>query len=186
MKRRNCLRGLVGLLAGLVLPTAAFAMQTLRNPPQYLSTDAARVHDTCPGHNILSRFTCSAKEPPGFACFDVYLVEGDPVADERYRLLDQTLDVKNVTAEPVCPFSNEMNCENFLYALNYNLSFTFYIDNFPSSAYPQCADTYTCTRISCLRALAPQANGSPQAQKLSCVFKKNQLYFLGAEVSCQK
>ena len=101
MKRRNCLRGLVGLLAGLVLPTAAFAMQTLRNPPQYLSTDAARVHDTCPGHNILSRFTCSAKEPPGFSCFDVYLVEGDPVADEHYRLLDQTLDVKNVTAEPV-------------------------------------------------------------------------------------
>ena len=159
--------------------------QTVRQEPQYLSTDPALVEDTCPGNNILQRFSCTKNQRPGFSCFDVYIVQGDPIDAERYTLLDQTLTVEQSSAEPRCTFDDDMTCENFLSALNFNLDFSWFIANFPSSSFPQCGKTYSCTRIACLRPLPPAEDGSPRAQKLSCVFKKNHSFFLGTELSCQ-
>lgn len=159
--------------------------QTVREAPQYLSTDGAAVEDTCPGNDIFNQFFCSSKEKPGFKCFDVYRVQGDPIDTERYTLLAQTLTTENSSAEPACTFEGELTCDNFLKALHYNLSFSWFIDNFPSSSFPECGKTYSCTRISCLKGLPPSANGSPQSAKLTCVFKKNQIYFLGTPLTCQ-
>lgn len=155
-------------------------------PAQYLSTDENAVEDTCPGADVINQFSCTKQEPAGFTCFDVYRVQGDPVDSERYTLLDQTLTEEPKTAEPKCTFEGELTCDNFLKSLKYNLDFSWFIDNFPSSSFPECGKTYTCTRIACLRPLPdnPQTGG-PQAQKLTCVFKKNQIYFLGTRITCE-
>ena len=181
----NCMAVII-LLAGTLSGTETdYKPQTLRQTPQYLSTDPALVEDTCPGHNILQRFTCTKKQTPGYSCFDVYMVQGDPIDAERYTLLDQTITIEKSSAEPLCTFEGEMTCENFLQALNYNLDFSWFISNFPSSSFPQCGETYSCTRIACLKPLAAAADGSARSQKISCVFKKNQIFFLGTEISCQ-
>ena len=163
---------------------ATYKPVTQRQTAQYLSTDTAAVEDTCPGNDIYQPFTCTKEQKSGYTCFDVYRVEGDPVDTERYTLLNQTLTVENTSPDPLCP-TEALTCESFLTALKYNLDFSWFIANFPSSSFPQCADTYSCTRIACLKPLAPLADGTPQAHKLSCVFKKNQIFFLGAWISCQ-
>jgi hypothetical protein len=177
------------LLTGLLLTGACTAVKadkryTQRAPAQYLSTDPAAVEDTCPGNDIISRFTCTREQAAGFQCFDVYRVQGDPLDSERYTLLDQTLTEENSTAEPLCTFAT-LTCADFLKALNYNLDFSWFIDNFPSSSFPQCGLTYSCTRIACLKPLEPAPDGSPRSQKLACVFKKNQIFFLGTPLVCQ-
>ena len=158
---------------------------TLRAPAQYLTTDALKVTDTCPGADIINPFTCTKEQAPGFTCFDVYRVEGDPIDKERYTLLDQAITTEDTTAEPKCNFTEELTCDNFLQALKYNLDFSWFITNFPSSSFPECGKTYTCTRIACWKTLQDTSYGEPQAQKLSCVFKKNQIYFLGTQITCQ-
>lgn len=163
---------------------AAYKPVTLRQGAQYLSTDGAKVEDTCPGKDIFQQFTCTKQTPPGYTCFDVYRVQGDPIDTQRYSLLNQTISVEPSSAEPLCTFEN-LTCENFLSVLKYNLDFSWFITNFPSSSFPQCAETYSCTRIACLRPLPALPDGTPQAQKLSCVFKKNQTFFLGASLTCQ-
>jgi len=164
--------------------SAPYSPVTQRGQARYLSTDQYEVEDTCPGHDILKQFSCTKTDPAGFSCFDVYMVQGDPVDSERYTLLNESLSTVNESAEPRCTFE-ELTCDNFLKSLKYNLNFSWFIDNFPSSSFPQCAETYSCTRVSCLLPLPDAETGGPQAQKLSCVFKKNQIYFLGAEVSCR-
>ncbi len=159
--------------------------QTQRTPAQYLSTDALKVTDTCPGADIINSFNCTKNQPAGFTCFDVYRVQGDPMDKDRYTLLDQTLTTEEVTAEPKCNFDGELTCEHFLQALKYNLDFSWFIANFPSSSFPECGKTYTCTRIACWKTLQDTSYGAPQAQKLSCVFKKNQIYFLGSQITCE-
>ncbi len=178
------------ILAGISLSVMAADVKpykplTVRAQAQYLSTDALSVTDTCPGADILHPFTCTKEQAPGFTCFDVYRVEGDPIDKERYTLLDQALSTEDTTAEPKCNFTGELTCENFLQALKYNLDFSWFITNFPSSSFPECGKTYTCTRIACWHTLADTATGAPQAKKLACVFKKNQIYFLGSQITCQ-
>lgn len=158
---------------------------TARAQAQYLSTDPLLVTDTCPGADIINPFTCTKEQPEGFTCFDVYRVQGDPMDKDRYTLLDQTLTTEDTTAEPKCNFTGDLTCSNFLQALKYNLDFSWFIANFPSSSFPQCGQTYTCTRIACWQPLADTAYGEAQAKKLACVFKKNQIYFLGAQITCQ-
>lgn len=157
---------------------------TLRAPAQYLSTNEYAVEDTCHGHNILKQFSCNKNTPDGYTCFDVYMTEGDPVDSERYTLLNQSVSEVPESAQPQCPFQ-QLDCAEFLRTLRYNLNFSWFIDNFPSSSFPQCAETYSCTRISCLAPLPDAADGSPRAQKLSCVFKKNQIFFLGSQIICK-
>ena len=173
------------LCAAAAAAETGYKPQTVRQTPQYLSTDPAEVEDTCPGHDILKRFDCTKNNLPGYSCFDVYMVQGDPVDAERYTLLDQTVTAEPGTAEPRCTFEGEMTCDNFLKELNYNLDFSWFITNFPSSSFPQCGETYSCTRIACLKPAADAPDGSPRAQKLSCVFKKNQIFFLGAQITCR-
>ena len=176
------------LVLGLAMPSVAkerpYKPETVRQTPQYLSTNPALVEDTCPGHNIFEPFSCTKQDDPGFTCFDVYRLQGDPIDTERYVLLDQALTTESVSADPRCTF-DELTCDNFLKALKYNLDFSFFIDNFPSSSFPECGKTYSCTRISCLLPLSPLQDGTPQSRKLSCVFKKNQLFFLGTNISCR-
>lgn len=158
---------------------------TVRAQAQYLTTDALKVTDTCPGADILNPFTCTKEQAPGFTCFDVYRVEGDPMDKDRYTLLDQAISTEDTTAEPKCNFTGELTCENFLQALKYNLDFSWFITNFPSSSFPECGKTYTCTRIACWQTMEDTSYGAPQAKKLACVFKKNQIYFLGSQITCQ-
>lgn len=172
------------LLGTFYLAGSSPKLKTVRQTPQYLSVDASLVEDTCPGHDILKPFTCSKNNGEDFSCFDVYLVQGTPIDQERYTLLDEKLSEENTTAEPSCPFDT-LTCENFLQELKYNLDFSWFIANYPSSSFTQCAETYSCTRIACLKSLPDAPSGSPRSQKLSCVFKKNQFFFLGADVSCQ-
>ncbi len=177
---------LLGLTSYLyAADTKPYKPHTVRGQAQYLSTDPLKVSDTCPGNDIINPFTCTKEQPAGFTCFDVYRVQGDPMDKERYTLLDETLTTQETTAEPKCNFTGKLTCENFLKDLKYNLDFSWFIANFPSSAFPECAQTYTCTRIACWKPLVNTSYGAPQAQKLSCVFKKNQIYFLGAQVTCQ-
>ena len=171
-------------LVGVLLAAAPYKPATLRGQAQYLSTSAAGVEDTCPGQDIFTPFTCTKQEKPGYSCFDVYQVQGDPVDQERYTLLDQTITTENTSAEPLCTFT-QLTCENFLAALKYNLDFSWFIANFPSSSFPQCGKTYSCTRIACLVPQPGSSAENPLSQKLSCVFKRNQTYFLGAQVTCQ-
>ncbi len=182
----------VGLILCLLLMLPAFGAgkkaykpHTQRAPAQYLTTDALQVTDTCPGADIINPFTCTKDQTPGFTCFDVYRVEGDPMDQERYTLLDQAVTTQDTTAEPKCNFTGDLTCDNFLQALKYNLDFSWFITNFPSSSFPECGKTYTCTRIACWQPLPDAAPGEPQAQKLACVFKKNQIYFLGSQITCQ-
>lgn len=168
-----------------ILTAKSPKMLTLRGEAQYLSTQQTAVEDTCPGQDIFSSFSCSSKQPNGFSCFDVYQVQGDPIPAERYTLLDETVSTQNNTAEPACNFEGELTCANFLTGLKYNLDFSWFITNFPSSSFPQCAQTYTCTRIACWRQLPPTASGEVQSQKLMCVYKKEQTFFLGTQITCQ-
>lgn len=162
-----------------------FKPRTQRAPAQYLTTDALKVTDTCPGADIINPFSCTKEQAPGYTCFDVYRVEGDPMDKDRYTLLDQAVSTEDTTAEPKCAFTGELTCDNFLQSLKYNLDFTWFITNFPSSSFPECGKTYTCTRIACWQTLANTSDGTPQAKKLTCVFKKNQIYFLGSQITCQ-
>ena len=174
------------VLAAYAAPTPKpYKPHTVRGQAQYLSTDALAVSDTCPGNDIINSFSCTKDQPAGFTCFDVYRVQGDPIDSQRYTLLDETVSTQETTAEPKCNFTGELTCANFLKDLKYNLDFSWFITNFPSSSFPQCGQTYTCTRIVCYAPLANTSYGAPQAQKLSCVFKKNQIYFLGAQITCQ-
>ncbi|MBR4592076.1 MAG: hypothetical protein IKO35_02600 [Elusimicrobiaceae bacterium] len=172
------------LAAGCCLAATTYKPVTLRQNAQYLTTDPTAVEDTCPGHDIFQPFTCRKEDPAGYSCFDVYQLQGDPIDKERYTLLDETITEENLSAEPLCTFT-DLTCNNFLSALNYNLDFSWFISNFPSSSFPQCGDTYSCTRIACLVPLPSSTTGNPLSRKLSCVFKKNQTFFLGAEITCQ-
>lgn len=158
-------------------------IETVRGETQYLTTNPDEVSDTCPGNDILKRFTCGKAQPDGYTCFDVSMVQGDPVPAERYELLQETLEPQNVTPEPQCPFK-ERTCEAFLKNLNYSLDFSWFISNFPSSSFPQCAETYSCTRIACFFAPDEQTPDAPSMQ-LSCVYKKNQLFFVGSQITCK-
>ena len=168
------------LLSGAKMPQFI----TQRGPAQYLSVDASAVRDTCPQGDIFQSFTCSREQTAGYRCFDVYRVEGEPIDRDRYTLLSEQTQTVASSAEPLCRFE-KLTCSDFLKNLNYNLDFSWFIDNFPSSSFPQCALTYSCTRISCLRPLPPAPDGSEISQKITCVFKKNQIYFLGSVVTCQ-
>lgn len=158
---------------------------TVRGPTQYLSINPSAVEDTCPSNDIINRFTCPKDATEGMSCFDVYRMQGDPIDKERYSLLSEEIETQPSTAEPACTFKDELTCQNFLQALNYNLDFSWFIDNFPSSSFPECRETYTCTRIACFQAMPPLENELPQSKKLTCVFKKNQLYFLGNTITCE-
>ena len=180
---------ILNLLLGLLcLPAWShdkfYKPHTQRAQAQYLSTESFGVEDTCPGHDIFNQFVCTKAQLPGFTCFDVYRVQGDPLDNERYTLLDQTLTEENTSAEPLCTFEN-LTCADFLKTLNYNLDFSWFIANFPSSSFPECGETYSCTRIACLKPLEPAPDGTPRSQKLSCVFKKNQFFFLGTPITCE-
>lgn len=184
--RSLCLLCLMTLCSCLyAAQSKPYKPHTVRAQAQYLSTDALAVTDTCPGGDIINPFSCSKDQPAGFTCFDVYRVQGDPIDKERYSLLDQTITTEDTTAEPKCNFTGELNCNNFLQSLKYNLDFSWFITNFPSSSFPQCGQTYTCTRIACWQTLADTTYGAPQAKKLACVFKRNQIYFLGTQITCQ-
>ncbi len=165
--------------------TKPYKPHTVRAQAQYLTTDALKVTDTCPRADVINPFTCTKDQAPGFTCFDVYRVEGDPMDKDRYTLLDQAISTEDTTAEPKCNFTGELTCENFLQALKYNLDFSWFITNFPSSSFPECGKTYTCTRIACWQTMEDTSYGAPQAKKLACVFKKNQIYFLGSQITCQ-
>lgn len=160
-----------------------YDIHTQREKPYYLSTDAQQVRDTCPGNDILKSYTCTEKEEPDFTCFDVYMVQGSPVPEQRYTLLQETVELQHVTPQPQCP-QEVTNCETFLKALNYNLEFSWYLVNFPSSSFSQCRETYDCKRIDCYRPVTTQA--PPASTLISCVYKKNQLFFVGSDITCQK
>lgn len=160
-------------------------MVTLRGEAQYLSTQQTEVEDTCPGNDIFASFSCSSQQPNGFSCFDVYEVKGSPLPAQRYTLLDESVSTQNNTAEPACNFDGELTCQNFLESLKYNLDFSWFITNFPSSSFPQCAQTYSCTRIACWRTLPPTGTGEIQSKKLMCVYKKEQTFFVGSQITCQ-
>lgn len=177
--------------AGLCMPAAAQnttakpagKLKTVRAAAQYLTTNPDEVSDTCPGNDILHPFTCTKAQADGYTCFDVSMVQGDPIPAQRYELLQQTLQPQEVTPQPLCPFK-ERSCAAFLESLNYNLDFSWFISNFPSSSFPQCAETYSCTRIACF--FAPDESKKQTASvQLSCVYKKNQLFFVGSQITCQ-
>ena len=159
-------------------------VKTQRGASQYLSVDPLEVTDSCPGGNIMQPFTCTKDQPDGFSCFDVSIVQGDPIPTERYELLDETLQPEDVSAEPQC-LNEEPTCDSFLKYLNYNLDFSWFIANFPSSSFPECGKTYTCTRIVCYFPPDKDA-GQTASQKLSCVYKKHQRFFVGSEVTCTR
>lgn len=177
----------LSLLAACATPTQpavggvkTVRLQTQRSAAYYLSSDPESVEDTCPGNDILKQFNCGKNNQAGFSCFDVYMVEGAPVPSQRYTLLEKTLSEQNVSPQPRCPLM-EKTCEAFLKSLNYNLEFSWFLVNFPTSSFPQCKETYDCKRIMCYFA---SADGSSQSEQLSCVFKRNQLFFVGSEVKC--
>ena len=179
----------VVLLFGLLSAPAwshdkSYKPHTQRAAAQYLSTESFAVEDTCPGNDIFNQFVCTKAQAPGFTCYDVFQVQGDPMDNERYTLLDQTLTTEDTSAEPLCTFDN-LTCADFLKTLKYNLDFSWFIADFPSSSFPECGLTYSCTRIACLKPLPPATDGTPRSQKLSCVFKKNQFFFLGTPLTCQ-
>lgn len=157
-------------------------VQTIRQTPYYLSSEAEKVQDTCPGHDILRSYNCPKDVADGFSCFDVYRVQGSPVNEQRYTLLSQTVEKQNVSAQPQCPVM-EPNCDSFLRALNYNLEFSWYLVNFPTSSFAQCRETYDCKRIDCY---LPAKNPSEDKDStlVSCVYKRNQIFFVGSEISC--
>lgn len=159
-------------------------IKTVRGESQYLSVDPAEVTDSCPGENIMQPFTCTKEQPDGFSCFDVSIVQGDPIPAQRYELLDETLAEEDVSAEPQC-LNEEPTCDSFLKYLNYNLDFSWFITNYPSSSFPECGKTYTCTRIVCYFPPDKQT-GATASKKLSCVYKKHQRFFVGSEITCTR
>ena len=162
----------------------AYRVETKRQEPYYLSTDPEKVEDTCPGHDILKQYICAAKDE-GNTCFDVYMVQGRPVNEESYTLLQQEITAQKAPSQPVCP-AEVTDCASFLKALNYNLEFSWYLVNFPSSSFEQCRETYDCKRIDCSRASSSTETAPDASDLISCVYKKNQIFFVGSEISCQK
>ena len=164
--------------------SVSYKMQTLRQTPYYLTTDANQVDDTCPGQDILKQYTCDKDLPDGLTCFDVYMVQGSPAPEQRYTLLQEKVETQPVSAQPVCP-AMQANCESFLKALKYNLEFSWYLVDFPSSSFEECRETYDCKRIDCYLPMEA-TDQSLQSTLVSCVFKRNQLFFVGAEVTCRR
>lgn len=173
--------------SGLVKETNGirYHVTTTRQTPYYLSTDATKVEDTCPGHDILKSYSCTAEQPTNFSCFDVYMVQGSPTDTERYTLLQQTVQQQQVTPQPPCPAGMKPTCDSFLQAMKYNLEFSWYLVNFPSSSFEQCRETYDCKRIDCYIP----GNGQESADMstlVSCVYKRNQVFFVGSEITCHR
>ena len=147
-------------------------------------TDAEKVEDTCPGNNILTQYNCTRKQENGYTCFDVYMAQGRPLNTQEYTLLQERVEKQAVTPQPQCP-TMEPTCDAFLKALNYNLEFSWYLVNFPTSSFPQCRETYDCKRIDCYLPPQPQ-NGINDSTLVSCVYKRNQLFFVGSEITCRQ
>lgn len=163
---------------------ARYRVNTDREKPYYLSADPEKVEDTCPGHDIIKQYNCTADDVDGLSCLDVYMVQGSPVPQERYRLLQETIEPQTVSAEPACP-AQVHDCNTFLNALDGNLEFSWYVVNFPSSSFEACRETYDCKRIDCYRA-TEVAEGENASLLISCVYKKNQIFFVGSDITCQK
>jgi len=160
-------------------------LQTVREKPYYLSTEPEKVEDTCPGHDIIKQYNCSA-ENIGRSCFDVYMVQGRPVNEASYTLLQENITSQETASQAACP-ADVTDCNSFLKALNYNLEFSWYLVNFPTSSFEQCGETYDCKRIDCSQPLvANSADEKPTSLLISCVYKKNQIFFVGSEITCQK
>lgn len=159
-----------------------YRVSTERETAYYLGTDAEKVEDTCPGNNILTQYNCTRKQENGYTCFDVYMAQGRPLNTQEYTLLQERVEKQAVTPQPQCP-AMEPTCDAFLKALNYNLEFSWYLVNFPTSSFPQCRETYDCKRIDCY---LPPAEGEKEATLVSCVYKRNQVFFVGSQVTCRQ
>ena len=158
---------------------AALPRQHGAGTAYYLGTDAEKVEDTCPGNNILTQYNCTRKQENGYTCFDVYMAQGRPLNTQEYTLLQERVEKQAVTPQPQCP-AMEPTCDAFLKALNYNLEFSWYLVNFPTSSFPQCRETYDCKRIDCY---LPPAEGEKEAtlvswriQTQSGVFRRSASY----------
>ena len=162
---------------------SAERIKTLREKPYYLSTEPEKVEDTCPGHDIIKQYSCRPSDE-GTACFDVYMVEGRPVNEESYTLLQQNITEQETAYQAACPIG-VTDCDSFLKALNYNLEFSWYLVNFPTSSFEQCGETYDCKRIDCSVVTNQNASGQTSVSLISCVYKKNQLFFVGSQITCQ-
>ena len=159
-----------------------YKMQAERQEPYYLSTDAEKVQDTCPGNDILKQYTCSKEQTDGFTCFDVYMVQGRPANGQEYTLLQETINKQSLSPEPRCPEGMQLNCDSFLQALKYNLEFSWYLVDFPTSSFPQCRETYDCKRIDCYQPTEVET----QSTLVSCVYKRNQIFFVGSDITCRQ
>ena len=164
--------------------TQRYRVSTERETAYYLGTDAQEVEDTCPENNIMTQYRCTRKQADGYTCFDVYMAQGSPANTQRYSLLQERIERQSVTPQPQCP-AMEPTCDAFLQALNYNLEFSWYLVNFPTSSFPQCQETYDCKRIDCY--LPPDSQkGEKDSTLVSCVFKRNQVFFVGAQITCRQ
>ncbi len=178
---------LIFLLGGCSSLTAThgnerYKVQTQREEAYYLSIDAEKVQDTCPKKDILKQFSCTKEQADGYTCFDVYMVQGRPANEQEYTLLQQTVENQSVSAQPACPAGMKPNCEEFLKALNNNLEFSWYLVDFPSSSFAQCKETYDCKRIDCYQPTETEG----ESVLVSCVYKRNQIFFVGGDVVCRK
>lgn len=178
---------LLGACAGFHTDGQAprYRVSTEREPSYYLGTDAEKVQDTCPGNDILTQYNCSKKQENGFVCFDVYMAQGSPAPQERYTLLSQKVEKQSVSPEPQCPAGMKPDCVSFLKEMKYNLEFSWYLANFPSSSFEQCRETYDCKRIDCFLPPNPTEENA-QATLVSCVYKRNQVFFVGSDVTCRQ
>ena len=165
--------------------TTKYQVQTVREKPYYMSVDAEKVEDTCPGHDIIKQYTCRAEDANEATCFDVYMVEGRPINEQTYTLLQENKTQQSAVSQPVCP-TGVTDCNTFLKALNYNLEFSWYLVNFPSSSFEQCRETYDCKRVDCSTSLTQTTDNNASSTLISCVYKKNQLFFVGSQITCQK
>lgn len=159
-----------------------YKMQTERQEAYYLSIDAEKVQDTCPGNDILKQYTCSKEQADGFTCFDVYVVQGRPANVQEYTLLQETVNKQALSPQPRCPEGMQPHCDSFLKALNYNLEFSWYLVDFPSSSFPQCRETYDCKRIDCYQPTEVET----ESTLISCVYKRNQIFFVGSDITCRQ
>lgn len=160
----------------------SYKMQTQREEPYYLSVDAKKVQDTCPENDILKQYFCGKEQTDGFTCFDVYMVQGRPADNQEYTLLQETVSLQAVSPEPQCPAGMSASCDSFLKSLGNNLEFSWYLVDFPSSSFPQCQETYDCKRVDCY---LPSQNES-ESTLVSCVYKRNQIFFVGSDVVCRQ
>lgn len=184
MKKCLMLTIALGLLGTAHTAENSGKIITQRAPAEYLTTNPLEVDDTCPQNDIYAPFTCTKEQAPGFSCYDVSAVQGDPIPAQRYELLEESLSPENVSADPQC-LQAEPTCAAFLKQLDFNLDFTWFIANFPSSSFPECGKTYTCTRIVCY--MPPKEGQTPAvSQKLSCVYKKHQRFFVGSRITCAR